>query len=93
MRKIGIWVVIISFFFAIVGCGNVKNIDGVTYDTYGLINKSDKKNDKIEYKVIWGNVIWAVILMETIIAPIYFFGFSMFEPVAKLDPNKPKGSI
>lgn len=63
------------------GCGNVKKIKGVTYDTYGLLNKNEKENPEIQYEVIWGNVFWAIILSETIIAPIYFFGFSLFEPV------------
>jgi hypothetical protein len=33
------------------------------------------------YEIIPGNVVWSVILIETIIAPVYFVGFSMFEPV------------
>jgi len=69
------------FSFFLFGCGNTKVINGVEYDTYGLINADKKKNPEIEYEVIWGNVIWGAVLVETIIAPIYFFGFSLFEPV------------
>lgn len=67
----------------LVGCGDHKTINGVTYDTYGLLNSDDKKNPNIQYEIIWGNVIWGALLFETIIAPIYFFGFSCFEPVGK----------
>ena len=63
------------------GCGDTKTVNGVTYDTYGLINEGDKHNPYIQYEPIWGNIVWGIILVETIIAPIYFFGFSMFEPV------------
>ena len=63
------------------GCGNPKVIDDVEYDTYGLINKDEKRNEAIQYDVIWGNVIWGCLLVETVIAPVYFFGFSLFEPV------------
>lgn len=64
-------------------CASPKNIDNITYDTYGLLNADDKKNPNIRYEVCWGNVIWGVLLIETIVAPIYFFGFALFEPAGK----------
>jgi hypothetical protein len=64
-------------------CGDTKYIDGINYDTYGILNSDDNKNPKIKYEVIWGNVIWGSLLFGTVIAPIYFFGFSMFEPVGR----------
>lgn len=81
---------LISMTFA---CGDTKVIGGVEYDTYGLINAEGTKNLHIEYKPIWGNIIWGAFLFGTIIAPIYFYGFSMFEPIGKKDPNKIKGSL
>lgn len=68
---------------ALAGCANTKNIDGTEYDTYGLFSKDEKKNPKIQYEIVWGNVIWGAVLCETIVAPIYFYGFSMWEPVGK----------
>ena len=75
------------------GCGNTKVIDGVEYDTYGLFNEGDKMNPDIKYSIIKGNVIWSVILCETIVAPIYFIGFSMYEPVRKANKSEPKGTV
>lgn len=63
------------------GCGDTKSIHGVTYDTYGFLNEGEKRNPDVEYELIVGNVIWGIILVETIIAPIYFFGFSLYQPV------------
>jgi hypothetical protein len=63
------------------GCGENKKINGVWYETYGLINKHEVKDSKIRYRTIVGNVVWGIILFETLIAPLYFFGFSMYEPV------------
>ena len=56
-----------------------------------MLNEDSKKNPDIEYEPIWGNIVWGIILIETIIAPVYFFGFSLFEPIGE----KPavKGSI
>jgi len=70
--------VIVSMIFLVSACGRTKTINNKEYDTVGLFNEH---NPKIEYKVIWGNVILGIILIETIIAPIYFFGFSCMEPV------------
>ena len=77
--------VMISMLFLLTACGNTKVINGKEYDTAGLFTK---RNPKIEYKVIWGNVIWGCLLIETIIAPIYFFGFSCMEPVG-IDDGDP----
>lgn len=83
---------IITFLF--IGCGSTKNIEGVTYDTQGLISTAlGNANPKIEYKPIWGNIIWGAILFTTVIAPVYFYGFSMFEPVGIKNPDKIRGSI
>jgi len=91
MRKLLCTMIILSVFST--GCADTKEIDGKTYKPYGLINKDSSQNPNIEYKPVWGNIVWGTCMIETIIAPIYFFGFSMFEPIGKIDPNKEKGEI
>lgn len=81
-------VLLCVFLIFLAGCGNTKVINGIKYDTYGLINTDAKKNPNIEYEIIWGNMIWGCILAETVIAPVYFFGFSLFEPVGPKLPIK-----
>lgn len=76
----------------VAGCGDRKVIDGVEYDTYGFINKDEKKNPDIQYEMIIGNVVWSFLLIETIIAPIYFWGFSIYEPIGKKG-DLPKGGV
>lgn len=93
IKKIISVVLICMFMVMISGCGEKKYINGYTYDTYGLLNQNYKKNPDIEYKLIIGNVVWSVILVETIIAPFYFIGFSIYEPVGLKDHNKPIGAI
>lgn len=78
MKTVAIILIAIMF---LMGCGSDKVINGVEYETYGLLNQDDVKSPNIKYKPIWGNIIWGSLLFGTIIAPIYFFGFSMFEPV------------
>lgn len=68
-----------------IGCGSPKVIDGKEYDTYGLLNIHSNYDENIKYQTIVGNVVWGFILFETIVGPIYFFGFSMYEPVGKKD--------
>ena len=62
------------------GCGDPMFHAGKEYPTYGLFNELEKKSAKMCYEIIPGNVVWSIILVETIIAPIYFVGFSLFEP-------------
>ncbi len=65
---------------SLVGCGSTKVIGGIEYDTHGLLNK-EKENPNIQYKLVWGNIIWGAVLFETVVAPIYFYGFSIWEPI------------
>ena len=81
VKRILLFLLSASLVFSTTACSDTKVINGVEYDTYGLLNEDDKKNPGIDYDVVWGNVIWGVLLSETIVAPIYFFGFDLFEPV------------
>ena len=67
------------------GCGRpaLFTVDGNTkyYPTYGFFNESSDRSKNVCYEVSIGNVIWSIILIETIVAPIYFIGFSLFNPV------------
>lgn len=73
------------------GCGAPRDItvDGKMkeYPTYGFINADTKKSDKVCYEVSVGNVIWSIFLVETIVAPIYFIGFSLYNPVSAKQAN------
>ena len=93
MRKTVCFLLVIVLCFSLVSCGKPKTINGVTYDTCGLLNSDEKKNPNIEYEVCWGNVIWGCILIETLVAPIYFFGFALFNPVRVKNPSRIIGAI
>ena len=62
--------------------GEVKH-----YPTYGFFNQDELRSDKVCYRLSIGNVVWSVLLIETIIAPVYFVGFDLFEPVSVKDEN------
>lgn len=74
-------VVCFLFCFICVSCGDDMWIEGKKYETYGMINKDEIRDPKIEYRLIIGNVVWACILFQTAFAPVYFIGFSIYEPV------------
>ena len=63
------------------GCGDGKTINGEYHDTYGLFNEAENKDPDVCYSVIVGNIVWSIILIETVVMPVYFIGFSMYEPV------------
>jgi hypothetical protein len=74
--------------FLLSACGRPNTltdpVSGVTkeYPTYGLLNQNTSKSERVCYEISVGNVLWSIILMETIIFPIYFIGFSLFNPVS-----------
>ena len=80
MRKVLNMAIIALMVLSFSGCADRKTINDVTYDTYGYFNENTAKNPNIQYELSIGNVIWSVILIETIVMPIYFIGFSLFEP-------------
>lgn len=82
-KKLTAMVAAVAFMASITGCAENKRIGDVEYETYGLANQAEKQNPEIQYDISWGNFIWGIVLIETIVAPIYFFGFSLYEPVGK----------
>lgn len=68
-----------------INCADSKIINGKDYDTYGLISKDEVKDKCIKYRLVTGNIVWGILLSETVIAPLYFFGWSLWEPQYKLN--------
>jgi hypothetical protein len=74
-------------------CGDPRNLptgpngEQKFYPTYGFFNQGTAKSDKVCYEVSIGNVIWSILLIETVVAPIYFIGWSLFNPVSVKGPN------
>ena len=59
-----------------------------TFRPYGLFDAADLKDERVEYSVVVGNVVWTIILCETIIAPISFIGWYLYEPVGVAEPKE-----
>jgi len=83
MRKfITSFLIVAIMTLSFTGCADKKTIDGVTYDTYGLLDSDSKQNPNIEYELQWGNIVWSIVLAQLLFIPtIYFLGFSLWEPV------------
>lgn len=83
MRKL---VTVLVTIILLTSCADSKEftIDGKkqTIEPYGWFDL-EAKNDSINYKVNVGNVIWSVVLVETVAAPILITGYQLFEPVSK----------
>ena len=80
MKKIIAILSIIFLLMVFSGCGFDRNFGNKYCTTYGVFNK-EMKCKGVKYKVIYGNIFWAVIFSETLIIPFYFFGFSLYEPI------------
>jgi hypothetical protein len=74
---------------ALAACGRPVEYNGKYYPTYGLFNENTNKSEQMCYEPSVGNIVLSVILIETVIMPIYFLGFSIFNPVG---PKSATGS-
>lgn len=67
-------------------CSDSKtlNLNGQNrlFETYGIANEERIRNDSIYYEVSVESVVWSIILCETVIAPVYFVGWDLYEPKA-----------
>jgi len=73
--------ILIALLFLFASCSKNYQDGLTTYEPYGLLNKDDKKVPAVKYELCIGNLVWGCLLVETIIAPVYFFGFDLWEPV------------
>jgi hypothetical protein len=86
MKKTVASVVIAALMLA--GCGHPLDVtqpDGSTktYPTYGFINQNSQKSEKMCYEASFGNIVWSVFTIETVILPVYFIGWSIFNPIGE----------
>lgn len=69
----------------LLGCGKPQYLgqgaEKKFYPTHGLANEPSNKSRHVCYEISLGNVIWSIILIETIVFPIYFVGWSIWNPV------------
>lgn len=62
-------------------CGRPLVTDKATYPTYGLANETSNRSKNVCYAASFGNIVWSILLIETVIVPIYFVGFSLYNPI------------
>jgi len=87
MKKFRLMLVVSVMALGLAACAKSKVIDGVKYEPYGIFNEEQHRNPNIEYEIVFGNIVWSIILIETIIAPVYFIGFAIKQPVGKKLPE------
>ncbi|HVB19768.1 MAG TPA: hypothetical protein VNF51_00555 [Candidatus Paceibacterota bacterium] len=73
--------VVVALSILLSGCGHPLNTERMTYPTYGLFNENSDKSKNVCYEISAGNVVWSIILIETIVFPVYFIGWSIYNPV------------
>ena len=82
MKKVLVVLALVSFMFVSIGCANEKQINGTWYETVGIATK-DQQHPCVRYRLVVGNLIWSVLLVEMLVPTIYFVGWSLWEPVSE----------
>ena len=78
MKNLVIGLSLFSLLF--MGCADNKTMHGMEFETYGIVNKNEIRDECVKYKVSVGNMVWSVLTLQTLILPIYFVGYSLWEP-------------
>lgn len=101
MKKLVSLFLIVTTIFMMFGCAESKTLDyhveneiqQFEFKPYGLFN-TDERNEHIKYDISIGNIIWSVLLVETIIVPIILVGWYLYEPVEYVgEGDLPKGAV
>ncbi len=66
---------------SLAACGQPATLGGVYYPTHGFLDKDTKKSEKVCYELSVGNVVWSALTLGSIVLPVYFVGFSLYNPV------------
>ena len=83
MKKFLCLMALVMFTLTATGCGSDKQINGTWYETKGLATLDDK-HPCVHYSFIVGNLVWSsIILSKTLVAPVSFIGWSLYEPVGE----------
>lgn len=81
IKRVSIFIIVVLMVITTSACSKNAIFNDVEYETYGFINKYEVRNTHIRYKIVWGNVLLGIVFFETIIAPVYFFGYDLYEPI------------
>ena len=87
MKKILSFLLLLFVIISFTSCADSKeltiNNQHVYVKPYGWADYETAKNDSVMYRVSVGNVVWSVLLSETIVAPIILTGWYLYEPIKK----------
>lgn len=95
MKKV-LLIITVGITLMLTSCAEEKTIvingKETVVEPYGWFDMS-AKNDSVKYRVCIGNVVWSVLLSETIVAPILITGIELWEPVKLKNQVKPSTTI
>lgn len=80
MKKIILLLLVCCMIF--VSCGGPIVKDGTTYQCYGFLDSDTVKKPNVQYESSVGNAVLSVILIETIVIPIWLLGYKLYCPIS-----------
>lgn len=90
MKKLLVLLVMaLAMFTSCADSKTFKKADGTSFvaEPYGWGNYQAKRIEGVIYEVNVGNIVWDVVLFETIIVPVWLTGWELYEPVSYVEPN------
>ncbi len=82
-----ILVLVFSIGALVSACSTSQEPAAKIYSSYGPLNAGKYQSKNVCYETSGWSIFLGIVLFETIVAPIYFFGYSLYNPVRmKRDP-------
>jgi hypothetical protein len=79
MKKIASLALAAAMALSLSACADNKVVCGREYTPYGVFSL-DEANPNVHYRPVIGNIVWSIVLFETIVVPVYFIGWAIMEP-------------
>ena len=80
---------------ALSSCADSKTFeraDGTKFvaEPYGWANYQSNKIEGVTYEACFENIVWDIVAIETVIAPVWLTGWELYEPVSYTEPSVTK---
>ena len=60
-------------------CGQIEKCE--IFEAYGIFD-GDKRDSRVHYDVVVGNIVWSVLGFESVVIPFFLVGWYLYEPIS-----------
>lgn len=74
--------ILLAFTLLLAGCSDTLVTEHGVYPPYGLVNKTEIRNECVLYHVSGLSIVAIIVFSESILIPGYIVGWDLYEPLS-----------